>query len=219
MPATSRSIRPVFLGGSVLALGLVHALLFFAACTRTCDSNSCADGCCDAEGECWVGQGDTECGLGGVLCTDCLRENKACVAKAGSCGAKCSPDNCNGCCSEDLCITQVELNASLCGSGGKACVSCGVYASCGGGKCVDDCSAANCEGCCQSGTCTPLASESDLKCGSGAAKCEFCSYGTSCQTGACKACVEAYLPCTTAADCCDGNLQCSVTSGSTKVCH
>lgn len=46
----------------------------FAACgapKTKCDSTTCAQGCCDAQGECQSGFEATACGVAGGLCTEC----------------------------------------------------------------------------------------------------------------------------------------------------
>lgn len=50
--------------------------LAFSACggtqsTNTCDSTSCANGCCTADGQCVAGTATDACGTGGALCSAC----------------------------------------------------------------------------------------------------------------------------------------------------
>ena len=49
-------------------------------------SNSCAlatcGGCCDANGHCWSGGGDSTCGAGGAACDDCTQQHAVCASGA-----------------------------------------------------------------------------------------------------------------------------------------
>ncbi|MBI5481089.1 MAG: hypothetical protein HY906_19685 [Deltaproteobacteria bacterium] len=67
--------------------------------------------------------------------------------------APCGPDTCSGCCRDDVCHESWNQSGQACGSGGEACLDCGVGSDrCQQGACIP-CAAANCTGCCDGPGC------------------------------------------------------------------
>jgi hypothetical protein len=159
---------------------------------RTCDPQSCSQGCCTADKECVTSPTNTQCGRSGGLCIDCTQGGGTCTVKGNGAycelPAACSAASCpSGCCEKQLCWTGAS--DLVCGAGGAPCVDCTV----GGQTCVAQactgtvtCDAQSCAtGCCRAGKC--LEGTSDFACGTGGAVCLDCTgSGQSC--GAQKTC-------------------------------
>lgn len=146
-----------------------------------CGPNNCK-GCC-AGSTCVNSQSDSQCGTGGLSCTDCTQQKEVCNASSGQCTniqPLCTPQNCKGCCAGDVCV--VSETDSQCGLGGAACADCAAQSeTCSSGTCVSTCNAKNCPGCCQSGTC--FAGFLDSRCGSAGNACTDCTQQkTTCDT-------------------------------------
>jgi hypothetical protein len=167
-------------------------------CTRYCADGACrckpnwmvctkADQCCS--GRCVGGKCDGGAKPAGASCTEDFncQDGLACVRGAcvKSSKAKCTRQNCPGCCEGTTCRPGADRTA--CGTGGGACVRCGASQTCTAGVCGGgggSCSAATCpDGCCQNGQCRPSANAS---CGTGGAACVDCTAGGEvCNAGAC----------------------------------
>jgi hypothetical protein len=106
------------------------------------------------------------------------------IAACGPVQADCSPQNCDGCCS-DTGRCQLGQQAAACGTSGQACTSCNAAQMCQAGACVPFSGTdGGCNGCRDAqGTCH--AGQSEMRCGSGGAQCVSCAGGESCQGGAC----------------------------------
>ena len=144
-----------------------------ACVSAPCGPNDCL-GCC-AGSSCVPGQSNTQCGSGGLSCTDCTTTGELCNPSNGQCQKNppvCGPMNCNGCCAGDVCVTSE--GDTQCGVGGVACTDCTASGeSCSGGTCVTTCNTTTCKGCCDTGVCT--AGFVDTACGSGGAVCADCT--------------------------------------------
>jgi len=152
-----------------------------ACVSAPCGPNNCK-GCCDGA-TCVSTQTDTECGTGGLSCSNCTQQNLFCNASDGKCEAqppKCDPTTCTGCCAGDVCVTSPS--DTQCGTNGAACTDCTTSGeTCNAGTCVSTCTAQSCPGCCQAGTC--FAGFVDSRCGSGGAACVDCTQQqTTCDT-------------------------------------
>ncbi len=139
-----------------------------------CGPNNCK-GCC-AGSTCVNNETDTQCGTGGLTCTNCSAQNEFCDTATGLCvnvQPLCNSTNCKGCCAGDVCVTT-ESNTQ-CGLGGAACTDCTLQnATCQSGVCgISTCTAQNCPGCCEANTC--YAGFLDSRCGSGGATCANCT--------------------------------------------
>lgn len=90
-----------------------------------CSSQTCPNGCCDAQGICQLGRADAVCGAKGQACLDCTATGKAC-APQGYCyaGKHCGADNCAGCCTTTG-DCQAGTDAQACGEWGALCDDCG----------------------------------------------------------------------------------------------
>ena len=88
-----------------------------------CNATNCK-GCCAGD-LCITSQSDTQCGLGGITCTDCAQQGGTC--QNGTCGTTCTAQNCPGCCQAGTCFAGFV--DSRCGSGGATCVDCTAQAS------------------------------------------------------------------------------------------
>ena len=147
-----------------------------------CGPNNCK-GCC-AGSTCVNTENDTQCGTGGLACTDCTQQKEVCNTSTGQCTniqPQCNQQNCpKGCCAGDVCVTS-ETDTQ-CGIGGLACNDCTQKGqSCNAGTCVSPCNAQTCVGCCQAGTC--YAGFLDSRCGSSGAVCADCTQQqTTCDT-------------------------------------
>jgi hypothetical protein len=152
------------------------------ACVNApCGPNNCK-GCC--QGTTCVGtESDKQCGTGGLSCTDCTAQKEVCNTSTGQCTSTpplCTPQNCKGCCSGNVCVTS-ETDTQ-CGLGGLACTDCTQKGlTCNGGTCTSTCNPQTCVGCCQTGTC--FAGFLDTRCGSAGATCADCTQKqTTCDT-------------------------------------
>ncbi len=139
-----------------------------------CGPNNCK-GCC-AGTTCVPTESDTQCGTGGLACTNCTAISEFCNQSTGNCVATpplCGPSNCpTGCCAGDSCITS-EADTQ-CGLGGLACTDCTAKSeTCQSGVCGTTCTPKTCPGCCQTNTC--FAGFIDTRCGSGGAACADCT--------------------------------------------
>jgi hypothetical protein len=146
--------------GRALLLAVLSGVL--PACsTWECTSETCADGCCDSEGVCQVGNVDRACGLLGRSCQNC-QTSQTC-GPTGQCVSKCNAQNCpNGCCEEDgSCRLSTNQFSFACGRGGATCVDCNA-----GGPYTKDCA----QGACCSRRYSACSTSSD------------CCPGTSCRT-------------------------------------
>jgi hypothetical protein len=144
------------------------------ACVNApCGPNNCK-GCC-AGTTCVNAETDSQCGTGGLSCTDCTQQKELCNTSTGQCTNTqplCTPQNCKGCCSGDICVTS-ETDKQ-CGLGGGACTDCTQKSqTCNAGTCTSPCNANTCVGCCQTGTC--FAGFLDSRCGSAGATCADCT--------------------------------------------
>src|SRR5678815_3763394 len=87
--------------------------------------------------------------------SDCTLKKEFCNASTGQCTNTqplCTPQNCKGCCSGNLCVTS-ETDTQ-CGLGGLPCPDCTLQGlSCNSGTCASACNPKTCVGCCQAGTC------------------------------------------------------------------
>jgi hypothetical protein len=114
--------------GQVCALGVCTA--------AQCLPSNC-NGCCDSNGSCRAGTIASACGAGGASCAACVG-GQAC--SAGACvtndsGTPCGPTNCSGCCDASG-ACQLGTTPADCGSGGGACVLCGLGQTCSAGACT-----------------------------------------------------------------------------------
>ena len=146
-----------------------------------CGPNNCK-GCC-AGSTCVPTESDSQCGTGGLACTNCSAMNEFCNQATGLCVSQppmCGPMSCTGCCAGDICVTS-EGNTQ-CGVGGMACTDCTTSGDvCTGGTCTSTCDPMSCPGCCLTNTC--YAGFVDNRCGSGGAACIDCTATmTTCDT-------------------------------------
>jgi hypothetical protein len=167
--------------------------------TGPCGPFNCQDGCCQADGTCFVataGAVNTPCGSNGEACATCP-SGESCLL--GACqrdlGETCTPANCAGCClaasptggtTSTQCFDGTQDNA--CGSGGVQCNRCTpamngghcVADSPSGGHCEDvgQCNASNCAGCCLGNVCAE--GQQNVACGIRGAACQDCSDGGTC---------------------------------------
>ncbi|MGC4117741.1 MAG: hypothetical protein QM765_24930 [Myxococcales bacterium] len=92
-----------------------------ASCSYECNASNCADGCCGANGVCYVGGGDPYCGLKGAACQDCGAQGLLCNS-AGTCEKRCDR---NASCSdeEDCCplFTCFQQKCVYCLDVGSIC--------------------------------------------------------------------------------------------------
>lgn len=157
------------------------------ACTgsATCTAATCA-GCCVGD-VCLAGTANTACGGSAAACENCSASGDICTAamtSGGVCSALCGPDNCTGCCQDNVCVAGSL--ATACGVNGGQCGTCGAAQTCTAGVCVgaSKCTAKNCAGCCVGDTC--MSGSADGDCGTGGAACTSCSaLGDVCSKGAC----------------------------------
>ncbi|HEY1958525.1 MAG TPA: hypothetical protein VGH28_23065 [Polyangiaceae bacterium] len=140
-----------------------------------CGPNNCK-GCC-AGTTCVTSESDTQCGTGGLSCTDCTQQKELCNASSGQCTSTqplCTPQNCTGCCAGDVCVQKGNEGDTQCGLFGVACADCAAQGEiCSNGSCATTCNPKNCPGCCQANTC--FAGFLDSRCGSGGASCADCT--------------------------------------------
>ncbi|MBL8922751.1 MAG: hypothetical protein JNJ54_28135 [Myxococcaceae bacterium] len=171
-----------------------------ALCTVCSPGEACAMGLCQPAGcnpttctgcclgtICMSGQSPMGCGVGGVACSLCTAPTDTCaggVCQQPDAGPACGPGTCAGCCVGNSCQAP---SAVACGTGGFACVTCGLGQTCSGGACVVPdagvCGPGTCTGCCQSGFC--LTGAQTGACGVGGAQCQACAMGDVCSLGVC----------------------------------
>lgn len=115
-----------------------------------CDEVSCSAGCC-WRGACLLPevQSVAACGVSGGACKTC-DGGVACVS--GQCVPPCGPENCSGCCIDNVCHPGTV--ASACGAGGGSCTCCGYSRECFANACVTVMSASHVGAPC--GGATPL---------------------------------------------------------------
>ncbi|MDP3503477.1 MAG: hypothetical protein Q8S33_24295 [Myxococcales bacterium] len=98
-----------------------------------CNSQTCANGCCDFNGQCQSGTSNTACGSVPTTCVQCglgqTCSARRCVSGTGGGGAGGgSPPACtNGCVFNGIaCLTAgtTQQNNSLCGNAGAVCFAC-----------------------------------------------------------------------------------------------
>jgi hypothetical protein len=106
-------------------------LLLFAACGNPPCIDSCP-GCCDVKDVCQTGDQLKACGVHGMVCVACLKDQ---VCTAGVCSAPpCGPDTCTGCCDVNgRCV--VSATDGSCGLAGVDCVQCSFGQGCQNGVC------------------------------------------------------------------------------------
>lgn len=141
-----------------------------------CNATTCANGCCDDQGQCVPGNAPDNCGTGGNACAQC-GSNLACVSQK----CTCTTTSCPGCCDGDTCKAGSDVNA--CGAGGAACTQCTGTKKCVAGTCQDDCSFLTCTGCCNGTTCVSPVNVSN--CGAYGKQCQQCGSGDVCEYGTC----------------------------------
>lgn len=178
----------------------------------SCDSTTCAIGCCE-QGLCLVGSDPNECGSGGGACQHCAQQGLTCNGKSCQKPA-CGPGNCSGCCFGDQCVSG--QSDTSCGQGGQQCANCisqnGVCAVVGpvGGVCrpvPPGCNSATCAGgCCdQFGNCNR--GITDTQCGVNGQFCQNCTQlNESCQFQQCQPVVTQCNGQTCPGGCCQGNV-------------
>ncbi|HEY5146170.1 MAG TPA: hypothetical protein VII82_05360 [Polyangiaceae bacterium] len=167
-----------------------------------CGPFTCQNGCCQADGTCFVatpGAANTPCGSNGEACTTCA-SGESCLGAAcqRDLGEPCTPANCAGCClvgsvaSGKIVSTLPQCydgtQDAFCGSGAGLCERCSPVMN--GGHCVADapsgghceevgqCNASNCAGCCLGNVCAE--GQQNIACGIRGAACQDCSDGGLC---------------------------------------
>ena len=174
----------------------------------------CPFGCLDAQGVCRPGSSNTQCGTGGVACTDCTASGAACAGQGCLSGLDptmaCNQQTCPSGCCDSFGNCQLGSADAMCGTGGVNCQDCPFLGeSCSGKRCGTadggvGCGWFNCGGCCDSsGVCVPV--DSDTQCGGSGSACVDCTkLGDRCIQGDCTApdgTVACYASCL---GCCDG---------------
>jgi len=174
-----------------------------ACVSAPCGPNNCK-GCC-AGATCVGTESDSQCGIGGLACTNCTALSEFCNQSTGNCVSTpplCNPTNCStGCCAGDICVTSE--GDTQCGLNGAACTDCTATSeTCQSGVCGATCTTKTCPGCCQSNTC--FGGFLNTRCGSGGAACVDCTAtSTTCDilttphvcTGTTTTCPAAYTSC------------------------
>lgn len=168
-----------------------------------CNSTTCPQGCCSADGTCVESDALNACGSGGEACEVCP-PGDFCKGGCFHWQTDCSAANCAGCCSLGLC--SMGSSNYACGRGGGGCQRCVPSEGTGqcepqtggGGLCngVVSCDPTNCPGCCVGNVCMDGVTNS--QCGHGGMACQACgslecrpgtssvSYGGDCvDAGAC----------------------------------
>ncbi len=148
-----------------------------------CNATTCPTGCCDALGECQLGQTGLVCGTTGVNCQNCLASdqicsNQQCISSADA-GPGCNQMNCQSGCCNALGVCVLDTSDTQCGWQGSSCVDCTKSdATCQKGSCIlvdggEPCSAL-CAGCCDSvGVCE--LGFADTQCGEQGSSCADCT--------------------------------------------
>lgn len=105
-----------------LVLWACALITLLPGCSYDCNASNCADGCCGANGVCYVGGTDESCGLGGAACQDCSAAGQICGR--GKCGLKCveglACEKKADCCDELICW---EKSCAPCRWRGESCAS------------------------------------------------------------------------------------------------
>lgn len=109
--------------------------------------------------------------------------------------AKCTAENCAGCCRDDRCEEGTTL--ASCGVRGAACETCSGIAKCEKGACKEPCGPNNCAGCCAGDVCVDGAAKD--KCGEGGAACTACAGSFVCSKAKC---IDASCRATCTNGCC-----------------
>lgn len=183
-----------------------------------CNATTCANGCCDANGQCVTGNTLTACGGGGALCEDCLAQKfDFCDAQLKTCArdvSTCNASTCGtGCCqaAAPRCLSGESDQA--CGDNGSACAVCPTGQSCNTTthKCelpAVKCDSTNCDGCCDAaGICR--VGQDNSACGVKGQTCAACASGTTCgPVGPVGGICEGPAPCgpETCNGCCIGDI-------------
>lgn len=171
-----------------------------------CGPANCS-GCCLDANHCSYGTVDDACGFGGQLCQGCGPSSNTveCIPRTGgggSCGGQqtCGRGTCSGCCQGNVC--EIGQSTSACGTGGRACATCGAGESCVGFcQAPPFCTAKNCSTCCLGNQC--VAGDSDSACGEQSNPCDDCAaQGEICLD---HQCVPGCAP-SNCAGCCEGNV-------------
>ncbi len=165
-------------------------------CTKYCADGECrckpnwmqcgkAAECCS--GVCSNGRCDGGAKPAGSRCEESFncQDGLACIK--GVCTksntARCTKQNCPGCCEGTTCRSGSQKQA--CGTKGGACARCSGGATCTNGICGAGCSRATCpDGCCKNGVCKTGTSSN--ACGSGGGACVTCTGDKTCQSQRCK---------------------------------
>jgi hypothetical protein len=152
----------------------------------TCNAATCANGCCDGNGQCQTGTLVQSCGGKGLACVDCVTEGfdfcdpsrRSCAREVKVCNAMSCAD---GCCASmggrSLCLQGDSPKA--CGKGGAVCASCSDLG--GPGICDpstrvcknERCGPGNCPGCCSGNDCR--VGDDQTACGANGGACEDCT--------------------------------------------
>ncbi len=104
-------------------------------CKEPCGPNNC-NGCCDGD-TCLPGNVKEKCGGGGGTCKSCTTEGSSFVCSNKQCiDSSCQATCLSGCCSSTGCKPGTAANA--CGTGGEACIDCGVGRRCQAAACTLD---------------------------------------------------------------------------------
>ncbi len=105
-----------------------------------CDSTSCPEGCCSANGECIVDalQDVNACGAGGQACNSCSNDAIDCVGGVCIEDQPCLDFCTDGCCTPQVqCLGFTEQDPDTCGTEGM-CMACTGDDSCISGVCSED---------------------------------------------------------------------------------
>jgi hypothetical protein len=152
---------------------------------QLCSAANCS-GCCDTNGKCVAGTTKDACGSNGFACNSCTG-NAACNKNRICENQGCDASSCaTGCCdSNGACQGS---NASHCGYGGFACVTCGSGQTCDSNSrtCSSPktCSSANCTGCCDASNQCKGGNATNA-CGFSGFTCSDCTPGK-CLSGSCQ---------------------------------
>ncbi|HEX8796861.1 MAG TPA: hypothetical protein VF765_38180, partial [Polyangiaceae bacterium] len=174
-----------------------------------CGPSNCK-GCC-VGGVCLAGSDPTECGVGGVACSNCAQQGKTCSAGQCSTATSCGPGNCSGCCQGNTCLpgtapTQCGVQGLACADCTKNGMTCNQFGQCTSGQ---TCTPQNCpNGCCNGNVCQPGTSSN--ACGFGGQACQKCPSGN-CQNQICQAEPQCNAQ-NCGFGCCEGNVCVSGTS-------
>jgi hypothetical protein len=158
----------------------------------SCDSTSCADGCCDAAGQCWVARDAGHCGPVGGKCRDC--SGAGCADDLGICANECLPTG-QGC--QTSCCGNLATGKSV-GCISNRCATCKTH----GESCAS-------EPCCNGLACNKMATGDNL-CGAPGAIAlgGACSTGDLCTKGSCTSgvcCLATGEVCSGSGGCCNGD--------------